>query len=301
MNNYTSIVCITTILNIIIKPGIASLLLPGGRTAHSRFVIPLELMDNSTCGIKQNTHLAELIKEAKLIIWDEAPMTQRYAFEALDKTLRDILGFENPENRERIFGGMTVLLGGDFRQIQPVIPKAKRPEVIQASINRSDLWKACKLFTLTRSMRVNKYTENGSIDTRKQEFNKWVLDIGDGNLEAKIKEGEDEPTWIQIPHNFIIKSGDSPLEAIVQETFPDFTIRQNEDAYLEERAILTPKNDDADKINEHMFKKLAGVSVTYNSADEVCKASTDTLDQDKLYPVEFLNSLNKAFHHILYA
>ena len=110
MNNYTSIVCITTILNIIIKPGIASLLLPGGRTAHSRFVIPLELMDNSTCGIKQNTHLVELIKEAKLIIWDEAPMTQRYAFEALDKTLRDILGFENPENRERIFGGMTVLL-----------------------------------------------------------------------------------------------------------------------------------------------------------------------------------------------
>lgn len=71
--------------------GIASLLLPGGRTTHSRFVIPLELMENSTCGIKQNTHLAELMQEVRLIIWDEAPMTQRYAFEALDKTLRDIL------------------------------------------------------------------------------------------------------------------------------------------------------------------------------------------------------------------
>ncbi|GKC42571.1 ATP-dependent DNA helicase PIF1, partial [Tanacetum coccineum] len=33
--------------------GIASLLLPAGRTAHSRFVIPLELMENSTCGIKK--------------------------------------------------------------------------------------------------------------------------------------------------------------------------------------------------------------------------------------------------------
>ncbi|GKB60691.1 ATP-dependent DNA helicase PIF1-like protein [Tanacetum coccineum] len=43
--------------------GIASLLLPGGRTAHSRFVIPLELMENNTCGIKQNTHLAELMQE----------------------------------------------------------------------------------------------------------------------------------------------------------------------------------------------------------------------------------------------
>ncbi|GJU47753.1 ATP-dependent DNA helicase PIF1-like protein [Tanacetum coccineum] len=71
--------------------GIASLLVPAGRTAHNRFVIPLDLMENSTCGIKQNTQLAELIQEVQLIIWDEAPMTQRYAFEALDITLRDIL------------------------------------------------------------------------------------------------------------------------------------------------------------------------------------------------------------------
>ncbi|GJZ83302.1 ribonuclease H-like domain-containing protein, partial [Tanacetum coccineum] len=70
---------------------IASLLLPDGRTAHSRFVIPLELFENSTCDIKKNTHLAELMQEVQLIIWDEAPMTQKYAIEALDKTLRDIL------------------------------------------------------------------------------------------------------------------------------------------------------------------------------------------------------------------
>nr|GEW87362.1 ATP-dependent DNA helicase PIF1-like [Tanacetum cinerariifolium] len=86
--------------------GIASLLLPGGRTAHTRFVIPLELMENNKCGIKQNTHLAELMQEVQLVIWDEAPMTQRYAFEALDKTLRDILGYKSPGKRNRLFGGM---------------------------------------------------------------------------------------------------------------------------------------------------------------------------------------------------
>ncbi|GKB66045.1 retrovirus-related pol polyprotein from transposon TNT 1-94 [Tanacetum coccineum] len=122
------------------RVGIASLLLPAGRNAHSRFVIPLELMENNTCGIKQNTQLAELMQEVQLIIWDEAPMTQRYDFEALDITLRDILGFTDSERRNQIFGGMTVLLGGDFRQILPVIPKAKRPEVVQACINRSELW-----------------------------------------------------------------------------------------------------------------------------------------------------------------
>nr|GEW75269.1 ATP-dependent DNA helicase PIF1-like [Tanacetum cinerariifolium] len=57
-------------------------------------------------------------------------MTQRYAFEALDKTLQDILGYKNQARRNHIFGGMTVLLGGDFRQILPVIPNAKRPEIV---------------------------------------------------------------------------------------------------------------------------------------------------------------------------
>ncbi|GJZ00569.1 hypothetical protein Tco_0517998 [Tanacetum coccineum] len=55
------------------------------------------------------------------------------------------------------------------------------------------------VFTLKRNMRVNKYSANGDIDTSKQEFNLWVLAMGDGNLPAKIKEGEDEPTCIKIP------------------------------------------------------------------------------------------------------
>ncbi|GKD43969.1 ATP-dependent DNA helicase PIF1-like protein, partial [Tanacetum coccineum] len=155
--------------------GIASLLLPAGRIAHSRFVIPLELMENSTCGIKQNTQLAELMQE-------------------------------DSEKRHQIFGGMTVLLGGDFRQILPVIPQAKRPIVVQSYINKSELWRYCKVFTLTRSMRVNEYSADGGVDTAKQEFNQWVLAVGDGTLPAKMKEGEDEPTWIDIPEKFLIKT-----------------------------------------------------------------------------------------------
>nr|GEV86276.1 ATP-dependent DNA helicase PIF7-like [Tanacetum cinerariifolium] len=106
--------------------GIASLLLPTGRTAHNRFVIPLELLENSNCGIKQNTHFVKLMQEIELIIWDEASMTQKYAFEALDKTLRDILGYPATANMNKIFCGLTVLLGDDFRQILSVIPKGKR-------------------------------------------------------------------------------------------------------------------------------------------------------------------------------
>nr|GEU30341.1 helicase-like protein [Tanacetum cinerariifolium] len=46
---------------------------------------------------------------------------------------------------------------------------------------------------------------------RKQDFNQWVLAIGDGKLPAKMKDKEDEPTWIQIPEKFLINASDSPI------------------------------------------------------------------------------------------
>ncbi len=52
-------------------------LLIGGRTAHSAFKIPIEIHEGSTCNIKQNSDLAELIQVSDLIIWDEAPMLHR--------------------------------------------------------------------------------------------------------------------------------------------------------------------------------------------------------------------------------
>ena len=67
--------------------GIASLLLPGGRTAHSRFKIPINITDCSVCEIKKKrTHLAKLIIEAVLILWDEAPMNHKRCFETLDRS-----------------------------------------------------------------------------------------------------------------------------------------------------------------------------------------------------------------------
>jgi ATP-dependent DNA helicase PIF1 len=47
---------------------IAALLIPGRRTAHSRFGIPLQVIETSSCGIKPKTPLVALILKAKLII-----------------------------------------------------------------------------------------------------------------------------------------------------------------------------------------------------------------------------------------
>ena len=58
---------------------------------HSRFNIHLNVDVESTCGIKVNSQLVELLRITTLKIWDEAPMQDHHAPEAVDRTLQDIL------------------------------------------------------------------------------------------------------------------------------------------------------------------------------------------------------------------
>ena len=68
--------------------GIAATLLPGGRTAHSAFKLPLDLtsMDEPSCNISRASATGKLLKKASLIVWDECTMAHKLALEALDRT-----------------------------------------------------------------------------------------------------------------------------------------------------------------------------------------------------------------------
>jgi hypothetical protein len=129
--------------------GIAALLLEGGRIAHSRFHIPLNATDESTCNIKQGSDLAALLNKTSVILWDETPMAHRNCFKALEKNLRDILRCTNKNSDKIPFGGMTVVLGGDFRQILPVVAKGKRENIVNAS-KCSYLWRTLRYMHLNR-------------------------------------------------------------------------------------------------------------------------------------------------------
>jgi hypothetical protein len=150
--------------------GVAALLLPGGRTAHSRFRIPLDLHEESRCSIARGTNLAALIARASLIIWDEAPMAHRFIFECVDRTLRDVLSVHETSNATKPFGGKPILLGGDFRQILPVLPGGDRNEIIKASLVSSRLWKHFKIMRLTNNMRLSRSSASMEVRSRIASF-----------------------------------------------------------------------------------------------------------------------------------
>lgn len=89
--------------------GVASLLLPGGRTAHSRFKIPIGLGPDSVCSVSSQSALAELFRQTELVVWDEAVMQHNYCFAAVDRMLQDV------RQCNRLFGGLTVLFAGEPR------------------------------------------------------------------------------------------------------------------------------------------------------------------------------------------
>ncbi|CAN1256871.1 ATP-dependent DNA helicase PIF1 [Linum perenne] len=120
---------------VVASSGIAATLLPGGVTAHSRFRIPLDVDSTSTCTIKKGTSLARLMKSASLIVWDEAPMVHRLSFEAVDRTLCDIMDTPTEGVNYKPFGGKTVLLGGDFRQTLPIVAIVTPTNQTVSSIN----------------------------------------------------------------------------------------------------------------------------------------------------------------------
>ncbi|CAN0881276.1 hypothetical protein LINGRAHAP2_LOCUS14144, partial [Linum grandiflorum] len=147
-------------------------------SAHSRFKIPLEVDHLSTCNIKKGIELAELFKIAALLVWDETPMIHRLSFEAVDRTLCDIMNVPLMGPNYRPFGGKTVLLGGDFRQTLVVVPNGGREDNINASLPRSYLWNYCKLLHLTINMRINDLPINNDLIFSGMKFSDWVLSIG---------------------------------------------------------------------------------------------------------------------------
>jgi hypothetical protein len=137
----SNISAVKKIVLVVAMSGIAALLLDGGRTVHSRFKLQVPLpLDGATANVKASSGLAELFRHTGLLIWDEAPNAPKSAFDAVDRCLRDILGGLPKRSRHLPFGGLPVLLGGDFRQIPPVLRHVDADAVFLFTLRSCSFW-----------------------------------------------------------------------------------------------------------------------------------------------------------------
>ncbi|RIA05806.1 hypothetical protein BRARA_K00008 [Brassica rapa] len=248
------------------------------------FGIPLSPDEFSTCTLTHGTDQGNLVKEASLIIWDEAPMMSKHCFEALDRSLKDIVGSKT----KKPFGGKVVVFGGDFRQILPVKYGGSRADIVLASLNSSYPWEHCKILKLTKNMLLLSVGLTPEEATDIKDFSEWILDVGDG----KLSEPNDGEALIDIPEEFLILDTNEPIEAISKAVYGESSLLQgnNNPKFFQERAILCPTNEDVNTINEYMLDKLDGEEKIYLSSDSIDPSDVRSVNDEGLGP-DFLNSI----------
>ena len=121
-------------------------------------------------------------------------MCHKFTFEALDKSLKDIMHNNLP-------------FGGDFRQILPIVPKGNRSDIVHATINASYIWDHSQILRLTKNMRLLSSAFGQPNNQEFNQFSDWLLDIGDD----KVGQANDGFSEITIPDEFLIKDYTDPI------------------------------------------------------------------------------------------
>ena len=226
------------------------------------------MLNDSTSNIKLQSKEAAYLKEVDVFIWDEAPMSPKYGLTVMNKLLQSIMG------NNKLFGGKIVVLGGDFRQLLPVLVRGTRAETLNLSIKYSSLWNSFKLFPLHRNMRAL---------PEEQEFAKFVLDVGNGTL-----NDNNDNLDLQIPEQCVSYNFNASAEI-----FGNY-IKERKFSEMSKCAILSARNVDVDEINKEVVKLLdpngERIYTSVDSADNI----DDNGEMANLLLPEYLNSLNPA-------
>lgn len=198
----------------------------------------------------------------------------------------------HPARSSLPFGGITVLLGRDSRQILPVITYGERDDSVSVSITRSRLWSSFHIFLLFRNIRLNKGNNADEIQEL-ADFAQWVLDIGDGKVKPSPNDiPSSDKDQIAIPNRFCDITSENSVDNMIKVAYPDFIVKCRDPNYLSERAIHTPTNHTVGHINNMIVKKLPSETFFYFSVDTAEEFGGTEDDLQNVFLTEYLNSIN---------
>eukprot|EP00854_Cymbomonas_tetramitiformis_P030093 gene30093-37575_t len=217
-------------------------------------------------------------------------MIHRYMLEAVDRLLRRLIEYDS------LFGGKTILLAGDFRQVLPIVYRGTRADIAATVLSRSSLWQHFTDLPLTINMRVSNMLATGDAQgaARQQLFADLVLRIGAGadlfggillhsaaniSVYFRILPHSLEYFVLQVPPSARVGSeflrddmclpADRRTVTALIEGFLDVATRFTDPDYLTKRTIMTLLNTTVDMLNEKIMTMLPGAEVRVDSADSV--------------------------------
>ncbi|GBN34653.1 hypothetical protein AVEN_239484-1 [Araneus ventricosus] len=90
------------------------------------FKLPVPLLDTSVSSMRSTSPEADELRQAVLNIIDEITMLTKDGVRCINPLLRDLM------NNDKPFGGKVIIIGGEFRQTLPVVPRGTRAVVIES-------------------------------------------------------------------------------------------------------------------------------------------------------------------------
>ena len=242
--------------------------------------VPMPLQD-AIANVKPGTSAARFLQEAAMMIWDEAPTEPRSMFEAADACLRDLRRQNKP------FGGLTVVCGGRFPQIAPILPRVP-PEMTSAYCLCSLPWYQDTTMAKRHSLVKNMRALNDA------DFAHFLLEVGNATTRTEpLKDGTTLPAnMVRLPDYITVPEAWTASD-LCEWVFQGFQNQQLDalPEFYDARALLVPTNEEACALNVYMNAKLC--TETERISWSVATAET-ALQDGQIYTDEFLHTLEPS-------
>ncbi|XP_024964294.1 uncharacterized protein LOC112504575 [Cynara cardunculus var. scolymus] len=119
-------------------------------------------------------------------------------------------------------------------------------------------------------------------------FANWILDLGEGKV-GSVNDGE---AIVDIHHDLLITDSTDLISALIEFVYPSILVNINNSSYFQEKAILAPKHEVVQEINDFLLSLFPGDEKEYLSSYSLCESKQlhDPFDKT-LYSPDVLNGL----------
>jgi len=196
-------------------------------------------------------------------------MQGKRQFEAVHRMLCDVRG------SGELFGGIPIVLGGDFAQILPVVKGASQARTVEENLQNSFIWPKLQLLFLHENMRIREGEAN-------ERFSRYIQSM---SYQPELRGSVALPDVITQHQDLI---------AFCNSIFPPVLMaaERRDTNFFARRAILSVRNDTTADINAQILSTLRGEMHEFHAVDNAVSTDGGVL-ADQLNP-EFLATLTPS-------